>query len=133
MSDRKPAPFPILLNNEVCSLIEADENVYQIRFKNRAANAYLVRGSSRTILIDVGLSSNYPYLVECLNHLGCPPEDLQGDPTAIVDGRLRPVAEEQLRRRQAGLPPTHGLVRLANVSRRSRRLRGPIDGLLVDG
>jgi hypothetical protein len=42
MSDRKPSPFPILLNNEVCSLIQAAEDVYQIRFKNRAANAYLV-------------------------------------------------------------------------------------------
>ena len=60
MSDRKPSPFPILLNNDVCSLIQAAENVYQIRFKNRAANAYLVRGKSRTIMIDVGLSSNYP-------------------------------------------------------------------------
>ena len=76
MSDRKPTPFPILLNNEVCSLVQADENVYQIRFKNRAANVYLVRGSARTILIDVGLSTNYPYLVECLNHLGCPPENI---------------------------------------------------------
>ena len=76
MSDRKPTPFPVLLNNEVCSLVQADENVYQIRFKNRAANVYLVRGSARTILIDVGLSTNYPYLVECLNHLGCPPETI---------------------------------------------------------
>jgi hydroxyacylglutathione hydrolase len=76
MSDRKPTPFPVLLNNEVCSLVQADENVYQIRFKNRAANVYLVRGSARTVLIDVGLSTNYPYLVECLNHLGCPPETI---------------------------------------------------------
>ena len=38
MSDRKPSPFPVLLNNDVCSLIQATENVYQIRFKNRAAN-----------------------------------------------------------------------------------------------
>ncbi len=44
MNDRKPSPFPVLLNNDVCSLIQAAENVYQIRFKNRAANAYLVRG-----------------------------------------------------------------------------------------
>ena len=50
MSERKPSPFPILLNNDVCSLIQAVENVYQIRFKNRAANAYLVRGKSRTIM-----------------------------------------------------------------------------------
>jgi hydroxyacylglutathione hydrolase len=76
MSDRKPSPFPILLNNDVCSLIEAAEDVYQIRFKNRAANAYLVRGKSRTILIDVGLSSNYPALLECLCHVGRPPESI---------------------------------------------------------
>ena len=56
MSERRPSPFKILLDSDVCTLIEAAENVYQIRFKNRAANAYLVRGSSRTIMIDVGLS-----------------------------------------------------------------------------
>src|SRR6202011_4811591 len=76
MSDRKPSPFPILLNNEVCSLIQAAEDVYQIRFKNRAANAYLVRGKSRTIMIDVGLSSNFPALLECLHHVGCPPDKI---------------------------------------------------------
>ena len=46
------------------------------RTQNRAANAYLVRGKSRTILIDVGLSSNYPALLECLCHVGCPPESV---------------------------------------------------------
>ena len=76
MSDRKPSPFPILLNNDVCSLIQAAEDVYQIRFKNRAANAYLVRGSKRTIMIDVGLSSNYSDLLECLQHLGVKPSDI---------------------------------------------------------
>lgn len=76
MSDRKPSPFPILLNNDVCSLIQAAEDVYQIRFKNRAANAYLVRGSKRTIMIDVGLSSNYPQLLECLQHIGVTPPDI---------------------------------------------------------
>jgi hydroxyacylglutathione hydrolase len=76
MSDRKATPFPILLNNDVCSLIQAAEDVYQIRFKNRAANAYLVRGSSRNILIDVGLSSNFTHMVECLRHLDCPPEKI---------------------------------------------------------
>jgi glyoxylase-like metal-dependent hydrolase (beta-lactamase superfamily II) len=76
MSDRKPSPFPIILNNDVCSLIQATEEVYQIRFKNRAANAYLVRGSKRTIMIDVGLSSNYPALLECLHHIDCPPEKI---------------------------------------------------------
>ena len=74
MSDRKPSPFPTLLDDEVCSLIKAAEDVYQIRFKNRAANAYLVRGKSRTIMIDVGLSSNFPALLKCLDHVGCKPE-----------------------------------------------------------
>lgn len=76
MSDHKPSPFPVLLNNDTCTLIQAAEDVYQIRFKNRAANAYLVRGSKRTIMIDVGLSSNYPYLLECLAHLGVTPADI---------------------------------------------------------
>jgi len=76
MSERKPSPFPVLLDNDVCSLIEAHQNVYQIRFKSRAANAYLVRGKSRTIMIDVGLTSNYPALLACLNHLDCPPEKI---------------------------------------------------------
>lgn len=76
MSDRKPTSFPILMKNDTCSLIQAADDVYQIRFSNRAANAYLVRGSARTILIDVGLSSNYPAMVECLNFAECPPEKI---------------------------------------------------------
>ena len=73
MSERRPSPFKTLFDSDVCTLIEAAEHVYQIRFKNRAANAYLVRGSSRTIMIDVGLSSNYPHLLTCLDHIGVNP------------------------------------------------------------
>jgi glyoxylase-like metal-dependent hydrolase (beta-lactamase superfamily II) len=76
MSDRRPSPFKTLHENDVCSLIEAAPDVYQIRFKNRAANAYLVAGSKRTIMIDVGLSSNYPHLLACLNHVGVSPEKI---------------------------------------------------------
>jgi len=74
MSERKPNSFPILMKNDTCSLIQAADGVFQIRFSNRAANAYLVRGSSRTILIDVGLSSNFPDLLECLAHVDCSPD-----------------------------------------------------------
>jgi hypothetical protein len=76
MSERRPSPFKTLLDSDVATLIEAAEDVYQVRFKNRAANAYLVRGSSRTILIDVGLSSNYPHLLTCLGHIGVKPDDI---------------------------------------------------------
>ena len=76
MNEHKPTAFPVLLNNDVCSLIKASDDVYQIRFKNRAANAYLVRGRSRTIMIDVGLSSNYAHLLACLEYLDCPPDKI---------------------------------------------------------
>jgi phosphatidylserine/phosphatidylglycerophosphate/cardiolipin synthase-like enzyme len=54
-------------------------------------------------------------------------------PRAVVDERWRPIAEEQLRRRQAGAPATHRLLKLPGVSRRSRRLLGPVVGLIDDG
>jgi hydroxyacylglutathione hydrolase len=76
MSDRKPSPFKTLLDSEAATLIQAAEDVYQIRFKNRAANAYLVRGARRTIMIDVGLSTNYPHLLACLNHVGVTPDKI---------------------------------------------------------
>ncbi len=55
------------------------------------------------------------------------------DPSAVVDERWRPIAAEQLRRLDAGLPATHRLLALPGVSRRSRRLLGPLAGLLDDG
>jgi phosphatidylserine/phosphatidylglycerophosphate/cardiolipin synthase-like enzyme len=54
------------------------------------------------------------------------------DPAALVDERWRPIAYEQLGRRDAGLPPTHRLLALPGVSKRSRRLLGPLEGLADD-
>jgi phosphatidylserine/phosphatidylglycerophosphate/cardiolipin synthase-like enzyme len=56
-----------------------------------------------------------------------------GDPARVIDERWRPIASEQLERRRAGAPLTHHLVELPGVSRRSRRLMGPLDALVVDG
>jgi len=42
------------------------------------------------------------------------------------------VAEEQLARRRRGDPLTHRLQQLPGVSRRSKALLGPLDGLFVD-
>jgi phosphatidylserine/phosphatidylglycerophosphate/cardiolipin synthase-like enzyme len=66
-------------------------------------------------------------------HLELPRQEVEGDPANVVDMRWKPTAADQLRRREAGLPLTHRLVRLPHVSRRSARLLGPIQGLLVDG
>lgn len=68
-------------------------------------------------------------------------EHLQLDRSAIdglpphecVDGFWRPIAIEQLRRRDADLEPTHPLLAMPGVSHRSRRLLGPLNGLLADG
>jgi phosphatidylserine/phosphatidylglycerophosphate/cardiolipin synthase-like enzyme len=66
-------------------------------------------------------------------HLACSVADVQGEPSDVIDGHWRPLASEQLERRAAGAPLTHGLVRLPHVSRRSKRLLGPLQSLLVDG
>jgi phosphatidylserine/phosphatidylglycerophosphate/cardiolipin synthase-like enzyme len=55
------------------------------------------------------------------------------EPADLVDEHWRPIAFEQLRRRDAGEPATHRLLALPGVSRRSSRLLGPLVGLLDDG
>jgi phosphatidylserine/phosphatidylglycerophosphate/cardiolipin synthase-like enzyme len=66
-------------------------------------------------------------------HLERSVEEVSGDPTQVVDGMWRPIAEEQRARLERGQPPTHRLRELPGVSRRSMALLGPLDSLVVDG
>ena len=67
-------------------------------------------------------------------HLDTAPEAIADrSVTEVVDELWRPIAAEQLRRRRAGEPPTHHLLALPGISRRSRRLLGPLQGLVDDG
>lgn len=66
-------------------------------------------------------------------HLEMPVEQISGDPHRVIDEHWAPIAREQLRRQQQGLPATHRLEALPGISRRSGRLTGPLRGLLVDG
>ena len=67
-------------------------------------------------------------------HLEIEPEAIADEqPHKVVDERWRPIAYEQLERLQRGAAPTHRLVALPGVSRRSRRLLGPLVGLVDDG
>jgi phosphatidylserine/phosphatidylglycerophosphate/cardiolipin synthase-like enzyme len=66
-------------------------------------------------------------------HLECAESDLEAPVHELVDERWLPRAEEQLHRLSNGQPPTHRLSRLPHVSRRSRGLLGPLNGLFVDG
>jgi phosphatidylserine/phosphatidylglycerophosphate/cardiolipin synthase-like enzyme len=66
-------------------------------------------------------------------HLEMPIEDVDGEPADVIDRLWKPIANAQLDRRQDGQILTHHLMRLPAVSRRTRRLLGPIRGLVVDG
>jgi phosphatidylserine/phosphatidylglycerophosphate/cardiolipin synthase-like enzyme len=66
-------------------------------------------------------------------HLELPVKAVSADPTRVVDALWKPIAEEQDRRRREGKPLTHRLCLLPHVSKRTRRLLGPVQGLLVDG
>jgi phosphatidylserine/phosphatidylglycerophosphate/cardiolipin synthase-like enzyme len=66
-------------------------------------------------------------------HLELPSEEIPVDPIRAIDELWRPISEEQLERRLAGEPLTHRLARLPNVSKRTARLLGPLNGMLVDG
>jgi phosphatidylserine/phosphatidylglycerophosphate/cardiolipin synthase-like enzyme len=60
-------------------------------------------------------------------------DDVAGDPAQVIDEQWSPIASEQLARRRRGEPLTHHLIQLPGVSRRARRLMGPLDALGVDG
>jgi phosphatidylserine/phosphatidylglycerophosphate/cardiolipin synthase-like enzyme len=66
-------------------------------------------------------------------HLERPEDEVAGDTTTVIDEIWRPLAEEQRKLRERGEPQTHRLSELLGVSRRSRRVLGPLNGLFVDG
>jgi phosphatidylserine/phosphatidylglycerophosphate/cardiolipin synthase-like enzyme len=67
-------------------------------------------------------------------HLEVPTGSVAGlPPHQVVDELWRPIALQELARVERGAPRVHRLTRLPHVSRRSRRLLGPLDSFLVDG
>ncbi len=65
-------------------------------------------------------------------HLERDEKSVSGSTSTVVDELWRPIADEQLHRIENGDPLTHRLVRLPGVSRRRRRLLGPIQSHLYD-
>lgn len=66
-------------------------------------------------------------------HLELETTEVAGDSKEVIDGLWKPIAEEQMSRRAANLPLTHRVVKLPHISKRSERLLGPLQGLVVDG
>jgi len=60
-------------------------------------------------------------------------DDVDGDPTRLVDELWRPRAKEQLEHLEHGRPLTHRLVMLPGVSRRARRISGVVQSRVYDG
>src|SRR6266576_45404 len=65
-------------------------------------------------------------------HLQRPVDEVAGDPVAVIDRLWKPIAHEQAQRRKRGERATHRLSMLPGISRRSRLLLGPLQGLDVD-
>jgi phosphatidylserine/phosphatidylglycerophosphate/cardiolipin synthase-like enzyme len=65
-------------------------------------------------------------------HLQRPVNEVAADPIAVIDGVWKPTASEQAERRKRGERSTHRLTLLPGISRRSRLLLGPLQGLVVD-
>jgi phosphatidylserine/phosphatidylglycerophosphate/cardiolipin synthase-like enzyme len=65
-------------------------------------------------------------------HLQRPFDEVGGDPATVIDRLWKPIAREQAERRKRGERATHRLSMLPGISRRSRLLLGPLQGLVVD-
>jgi phosphatidylserine/phosphatidylglycerophosphate/cardiolipin synthase-like enzyme len=66
-------------------------------------------------------------------HLERPVEAVDKDPAQVIDELWKPLAREQLERRERGEPATHRLLELRGVSRRSAALLGPLQGFVGSG
>jgi phosphatidylserine/phosphatidylglycerophosphate/cardiolipin synthase-like enzyme len=66
-------------------------------------------------------------------HLERAVDAIEGSTTEVIDSLWKPISREQRARQERSAPLTHRLVELPGVSRRSGRLLGPLNGLLVDG
>jgi phosphatidylserine/phosphatidylglycerophosphate/cardiolipin synthase-like enzyme len=66
-------------------------------------------------------------------HLERTVEEIDNDPTEVIDGLWRPTARGQRERVERGQPRTHRLVELPPSSYRTAILLGAVQGLVVDG
>lgn len=66
-------------------------------------------------------------------HLGLPDDQVDGDPSSVIDTVWRKQCDEEDPVSAAHQDPIHRIRRIAGLSRRLDRLQGPLRGLLVDG
>jgi len=58
------------------NITELRPGIYQFHGKKPGSHVYLIRGSDKNVLIDTGIASNFPYIEECLRHVGVKVKDI---------------------------------------------------------
>jgi len=63
-------------NIAVSMIVELRPNIYMIKAEKPGSHVYLIKGNSKNVLIDTGMTANFPYLKACLHELGLRPKDV---------------------------------------------------------
>ena len=98
------------------------------------ASAPDTKATTRSVLLGDSELARATRLRLWAEHLEVDISEIANDrPSTVVDERWRPIATEQLSRLERSAAPTHRLLALPGESRRSRRMLGPLVGLIDDG
>ena len=108
-----------------------DDTWFTVGSANLNAHSLFNDTEMNIVSLDPGLARD-TRLRLWAEHLEATPDEVSGDPAKLVDERWRPIAEEQLDRLENDEPLTHRLVMLPGVSRRRRRILGPMQSRLYD-
>jgi phosphatidylserine/phosphatidylglycerophosphate/cardiolipin synthase-like enzyme len=110
-----------------------DDRYLIIGSANLNAHSFFNDTEMCVVTDDAGLARNTRVRLWA-EHLELSEEEVDQQPAArLVDEQWQPIASEQLRRMRAGETPTHRLLELPGVSKRSKRLLGALSGLVDDG
>jgi len=109
-----------------------DDRWLTVGSANLNAHSLLNDTEMNIVTDDAGLARNTRVRLWA-EHLELQPAEVaDAEPAELVDSHWRPIAEGEFERRDRGAPPTHRLLALPGVSRRTKRLLGPLQGLVDD-
>ena len=57
-------------------IVKLRPDIYLVKAEKPGSHVYLIKGSNKNVLIDTGMTANYPYLKASLHELGLRPKDV---------------------------------------------------------
>ena len=72
----KEKPAPVTTRPEPPEIAELKPNIYQFRSEKHGSHIYLIKGDSKSVLIDTGITKNFPVLKKRLSELGMRLKDI---------------------------------------------------------